>query len=215
MIKAFIFDIDGTLVDTNKLHINAWLAAFEAFGVRVTPAEIQAQLGRRAIDIAKTILPDDKKDDFRQVVEEKWRVYQQYFSLVKPIPMAKELFLLLHSRGIKLALATSTIRRDAEFYVDVLAVKDLIGALVTAEDIQHSKPDPEIFQKAADQLHVETRDAVAVGDSPHDMRAATRAGMTAIGVLTGGYAKAELESAGAQRVYSDIKDIYAHIDQIL
>ncbi|HZD60582.1 MAG TPA: HAD family phosphatase [Anaerolineae bacterium] len=213
-IKAFIFDIDGTLVDTRQLHIDAWQRAFSEFGIEVPADQIQSQLGRRAIDIAKALLPESKQGETMRVVEAKWRIFRELHPAVKPLPKVKELFDLLHRRGIVLALATSTIRQDAEFYIDILSLRGLIGTLVAAEDIQHSKPHPEIFLKAAARLSVSPEEAVMVGDSPHDMRAAKDAGMIAIGVLSGGFPKEDLHNAGADHIYRDIEDLYEHVEDI-
>ncbi|MHB8840599.1 MAG: HAD family hydrolase [Candidatus Aquicultor sp.] len=215
MIKAFIFDIDGTLVDTTQLHIDSWLKAFEESGVPMTAERIQTQLGRRATEIAKTLLPVDKVKDAEAIATEKKRIFREYYPGIKPFPMVKELFWVLHDRGVKLALATSTTRQDARFYVELLSSKDLIGALIAAEDIQRSKPDPEIFLKAAERLGVNPHESAVVGDSPHDIKAAVSAEMLAIGVLTGGFSAEQLLEAGADKIYDDIADLLHHIEKIL
>lgn len=213
--KAFIFDVDGTLVDTRQLHIDAWQRAFSEFGIELSADQIQSQLGRRAIDIAKALLPEGKKDETMRVVEAKWRIFKELHPAVQPLPKVKELFDLLNKREVSLALATSATRSEAEFYVGILSLRELTGALITAEDIQHSKPDPEIFLKAAAQLGVDPKESVVVGDSPHDMEAAKKAGMFAIGVLTGGFSEKGLQGAGADSIYRDIEDLYEHVEDIL
>jgi len=215
MIKAFIFDVDGTLVDTRKLHIDAWKRAFDEFDIEVSVEQIQSQLGRRSIDIAKTFLPKKSAEEIMRIVETKWRVFREFYSYIKPIPKTKELFDFLKSKGLALALATSANRQDADHHVDILSIKDIIGALVTGEDILHSKPHPEIFLKAAVELGINPKESVAVGDSPHDMESAKRAGMTTIGVLTGGYSKKDLLTAGADKVYRDIAELFGHIEEVL
>lgn len=215
MIEAFIFDIDGTLVDTNHLHINSWVRAFNEFGATVAVDDIQTQLGRRATEIAQALLPQDKKGDADAVATEKKRIFREYYTEIKPFPKTKELFEFLHGRGVKLALATSTTRQDAQFYIRLLSVKDLIGTLIAAEDIQHSKPDPEIFIKASERLDASPHKTAVVGDSPHDIQAAVNAHMLAIGVLTGGFVKETLKQAGAGKIYRDIEDLFNHIAETL
>lgn len=208
MIKAFIFDIDGTLVDTAQLHINSWIRAFKEFGLDIPSDKIQSQIGRRATEIAEAIVPKNKQDEVASIVEKKRLVFREYYPKIKPFPMVKELFELLNKNGIKLALATSTTRRDAEFYTEILSIENLVGATITAEDIEHSKPNPEIFLKAARRLEIDPGESVCVGDSPHDMAAAKNAGMLAIGVLTGGYTRKELQETGADEIYRNIGDLY-------
>lgn len=215
MVKAFIFDVDGTLVDTRQLHIDAWRRAFKDFGLEIPAVQIQAQLGRRAIDIVKTLLPGDNAGRNMNIVEAKWRIFREYYEDIRPIPKTEELFKLLKERDIALALATSANRQDTQFYVGILSLKGIIGAVVTGEDIQHSKPHPEIFLRAAAQLGIGPEESVVVGDSPHDMEAASKAGMTAVGVLTGGYTGKDLQTAGADKIYQDIEDLYDHIEDIL
>ncbi|HEY3375839.1 MAG TPA: HAD family phosphatase [Candidatus Aquicultor sp.] len=214
-IRAFIFDIDGTLVDTTMFHIQSWMQAFEKSGIELYADDIQPQIGRRAVEIAQALLPEAGQDAAQTIVEEKWRIYKQYLPAVKPFPGVKELFTLLKERGIKTALATSTIRRDADYYSDLLSIKSMLDAVVTGEDTQRSKPDPEIFLKAAAELNVSPEHAVVVGDSPHDIKAGVAAGMFTIGVITGGYPEATLKSAGAGKIYRDIADILAHISDVL
>lgn len=133
MIKAFIFDIDGTLVDTAQLHIKSWTRAFKKFGLDIPSGKIQSQIGRRATEIAEALAPKDKQGEIESIVKEKILIFREYYPEIKPFPMVKELFELLNKNGIKLALATSTTRRDAEFYAEALSIKNLIGAIITAE----------------------------------------------------------------------------------
>ncbi|MCL6471985.1 MAG: HAD family phosphatase [Firmicutes bacterium] len=215
MIKAFIFDIDGTLIDTNQLHIDSWIKAFKEFGVTVARSDIQLQLGRRATEIAKTLLPREKEGYVDSIVDRKRIIFREHFSEIKVFPMVKELFGFLSSKAIKIALATSTTRHDAEFYVGLMSVESFVDGLIAAEDILHSKPDPEIFMKCAELLGVKPHESVAIGDSTHDILASVRAGMIPVGVLTGGYSREELLKTGADKVYRDIADLYNHIGDIL
>jgi HAD superfamily hydrolase (TIGR01509 family) len=215
MYKAFIFDVDGTLIDTREFHLSSWVRAFKNFGIDIGAGEVQPQFGRRAVEIAYELLPGDKKGEARQVADEKRHIFATHLPEVKAFLKTKDLLQLLHERSIKIALATSTVRSEADYYIKMMSIEPLVGAVVTAEDIERSKPDPEIFLKAAKQLNVAPLDSIGVGDSPHDMRAIKAAGMFAIGVLTGGYDRDELLSAGADRIYSDISELLSDIEQIL
>lgn len=215
MIRAFIFDVDGTLVDTRELHINAWQKALAAFGLGTSIDRIQGQLGRRAVDMVKELVPESEAGLRHDVLEAKWQAFRDSYGDVRAFPKTHELFAFLHEKGLALALATSAKRRDTEFYVEMLAIGAYLQAVVTAEDIKHSKPHPEIFLTAATRIGVEPREAIVVGDSTHDMEAAARAGMRPIGVLTGGTGAAALASAGALLVFDDIADVYAHLEDII
>jgi HAD superfamily hydrolase (TIGR01509 family) len=215
MLKAIIFDVDGTLVDTRDFHIDSWIKAFKKFGVDVSVERVQSQFGRRAVEIARDLLPEDEKQYAEAVAKEKRALYSSYLPLVKPYSKVRELLNILHEKGIKVALATSTVRMEANYYVNMLSANDLIGAVVTAEDIKYSKPDPEIFLTAAKKLGVEPAVCAGIGDSPHDMAAAKAAGMTTIGVLTGGYDDETLREAGADEVYPSVDAIFSKIVRIL
>jgi HAD superfamily hydrolase (TIGR01509 family) len=215
MYKAFIFDVDGTLIDTREFHLNSWIRAFKNFGIDIGVDEVQPQFGRRAVEIAYELLPGEMKGEARQVADEKRRIFATHLPEVKAFPKTKDLLRLLHERSIKIALATSTVRSEADYYVKMMSIDRIVEAVVTAEDIERSKPDPEIFLKAAARLNVSPLDSIGVGDSPHDMRAIKAAGMFAIGVLTGGYDREELLFAGADRIYSGMSDLFADIEQIL
>lgn len=214
MIRAFIFDVDGTLVDTRAIHTNAWKNALAEFGIDIGVEEVQAQLGRRAVDIIEDFIPEDS--ELRaDVLEAKWRAFRDAYNDIEVFPKTEELFAYLHNKGLELALATSAKRQDAEFYVELLSVGQYLKAVVAAEDTEYSKPHPEIFLKAASMLGVEPEEAVVVGDSAHEMEAAVSAGMTPIGVLIGGNTATTLRDAGAERVYDDIQTLYGHIKEIL
>ncbi|MDI6816782.1 MAG: HAD family phosphatase [Actinomycetota bacterium] len=215
MIRAFIFDVDGTLVDTREIHTSAWKKALAAFGIELSAEAIQEQLGRRAVDIIQDFIPEDRPELRADILEAKWRAFRDSYADIEVFPKTKELFVYLHDKGLGIALATSAKRQDAEFYVELLSVGQYLKAVVAAEDTEFSKPHPEIFLKAAILLRVAPEEAVVVGDSAHDIEAAVRAGMTPIGVLTGGNAASILRDAGAERVYDDIEDLYEHIREIL
>jgi HAD superfamily hydrolase (TIGR01509 family) len=215
MLEAIIFDVDGTLVDTRDFHIDSWIKAFKEFGVDISAEKVQSQFGRRAVEIAKDLLPEDKKQYAESVAKEKRMIYSSYLPRVKAYSKVRDLLEVLHERGIKVALATSTVRMEANYYVDMLSANDLIDAVVTAEDIKNSKPDPEIFLTAAKKIGVVPEFCAGIGDSPHDMAAAKAAGMIAIGVLTGGYDSETLREAGADEVYPGIDTIFLKIVQIL
>ncbi|MBS3909848.1 MAG: HAD family phosphatase [Actinobacteria bacterium] len=215
MIRAFIFDVDGTLVDTRDIHTNAWKKALAAVGIELSAEAIQGQLGRRAVDIIEDFIPEDRPELRADVLDKKWRAFRDAYADIKVFPKTKELFAYLHDKGLELALATSAKRQDAEFYVELLSAGPYLKAVVAAEDTEHSKPHPEIFLKAAALLGVAPEEAVVVGDSAHDIEAAVRAGMTPVGVLTGGNTESILRDAGAERVYADIENLYEHIREIL
>lgn len=199
---AVLFDIDGTLVDTNYLHAVAWRRAFVAAGYDVPTARIHRRIGMGGSQLMEALIGEPRDD-----VQAGWR---REFEPLKPdiraLPGAAALLRAVAARG-RVVLASSSEPDDVEALIDALDVDDAITAVTTAGDVEAAKPEPDVFEVALERAGVEASRAIAVGDSVWDVEAAARAGLVCVGVLTGGSGQAELEDAGAVAVYPDPQTI--------
>ena len=211
-MKAVVFDIDGTLVDSVDLHARAWLEAFALFGHKLSFAEVRKQIGKGGDQLMPVFL---SKEEIRRSGEllEKIRgdLYKQrYMKKVEPFPKVRELFSRIKSDGLQIALASSAKGDELEYYKKLINVDDLMEAHTSADDADKSKPHPDIFQAALAKLDdVAPEDAIVVGDTPYDAIASHKAGMPSIGVLCGGFPEYELRSAGCIEIYRDPADLLA------
>ncbi|MCL5292088.1 MAG: HAD family hydrolase [Actinobacteria bacterium] len=207
MAKAVIFDVDGTIIDSMGLHLDAWVEAFRRFSHRIPLTDLQKQFGRRADFFVRHFAPEADDRMVVQIVDEKRRLYRGRIVEVKLFPGVVELFRKLRESGLKVALATSASRTELDYYIERFDLGGLIDGDISGDEIVHSKPHPEILRKILGELGVSASEAVYVGDSPHDMAAARSIGAFGIGVLTGGYQRSSLEKEGAVRVYRRTTDI--------
>ena len=202
-MKAAIFDVDGTLVDSVDLHAAAWQRALAHFGHEVSFIEARGQIGKGGDKLIPFFLSEAEQADHGEAME-KYRgdlFRAEYLHLVRPFSAVPELMRKLKEAGLKVAVASSAKQRELDVYLEVAGIKDLIDASTCSDDVTGSKPDPDIFEAAMDKLGMKPTDAVAIGDTPYDAIAATRAGMTVIGVLSGGFREEDLRGAGCGTVY--------------
>ena len=214
MVKAALFDIDGTLVDTVDLHAAAWREAFAHFGKQVDYDEVRSQIGKGGDKLIPTFLEEDEVDRFGAEVEEyRSQLYKrEYLPLAKPFPGARDLVRRVHAAGIRVALASSCKKDELQHYIDLVDIEAALDAAVTADDIEESKPAPDVFEAALDRLAADARDSVAVGDSPFDAIAAGRAGVRTIGLLCGGFPRTTLLEAGCIALYEGPEDLLLRFD---
>lgn len=210
--RAVLFDIDGTLVDSNYLHIDAWDRAFCSVGHPVDVWKIHRSIGMDSGMLLERLLGDAAATVGDAAKEEHTRVYAEMRDRLRPIAGARELVGELDRRGVTVVLATSAPESELEVLLDVLQIDDPVEAVTSAEDVGTAKPDPDIIRIALDKAGVSAGSAVMVGDSVWDIKAAGRAGVTSIGVLSGGFGREELLSAGAAAVFDDVAQLLAHID---
>ena len=214
---AFLFDLDGTLVDSVYQHVLAWRDALEEAGMPLAVWRIHRRIGMSgglfvnalAREIGRTLQPDDVGRLQKMHAE----AYRRYAGQVRPLPGAVELMAFLAKAGVPHAIATSGYRETAEWVVRSLGIDDRIP-LVTRDQVTHAKPDPDLFLAAAERLGIPVELSVVVGDSIWDLLAARRARALGIGLLSGGYGEEELERAGAYRVYADPADLLLHLDEV-
>ena len=214
---AFLFDLDGTLVDSVYQHVLAWREALEAGGMRLAVWRIHRQIGMSgglfvnalARETGHTVTPEEAE----HILEVHGEAFKRYASQVRPLPGATELLDYLTKTGVPWAIATSGRLESASLSLRLLGLND-DAHIITRDLVRHAKPDPDLFLAAAAKLGVAIGDSVVVGDSIWDLLAARRARALGVGLLSGGYGREELERAGAYRVYNDPADLLRHIDEV-
>ena len=203
MPKAAIFDIDGTLVDSVDLHARAWQEALTKFGHEVTFEQARSQIGKGGDQLIPVFLSEAEQADHGEEMEE-WRgklFKSKYLHLVRPFSAVPELLRRVHEAGLKVAAASSAKRSELEVYLDIACVAGLVDVAASSEDAEQSKPAPDIFHVALKKLGMDGPDAVAIGDTPYDARAAGKASIRTIGMLCGGFTEADLREGGCVAVY--------------
>ncbi|HYC46917.1 MAG TPA: HAD family hydrolase [Burkholderiales bacterium] len=215
-LKGVIFDVDGTLVDSNDLHIEAWREAFAHHGIGLKRDEVHAQIGKGGDQLIPVFLTQDEVEKFGQQLD-KLRVEifaRDYLPQARPFPGVRALFERLRGDGLKIALATSAPAAELETHVKNLGVEHLVTGMTSADDADRSKPCPDIFEAALALLDdVPREQALVVGDTPYDALAAARAGMPTIALTSGGFDEETLRKAGAIAVYVDVPDLLERYDE--
>jgi HAD superfamily hydrolase (TIGR01509 family) len=205
--RAALFDVDGTLVDNNDLHIEAWHQAFLKFGYPIGPDRIRPQIGKGGDNLLPTLLPE--VDDARRDEIERWRsdlFKRDYLSKATPFPGVRPLFERLVREGVRIVLASSSSAEEVRFNIGLIGCEDLIHAYTSRDDVEASKPCPDIFEAALARVApIGADEAIVVGDTPWDLKAAQRAGLRAIGFRSGGFSESELADACA--VYDGARDL--------
>jgi HAD superfamily hydrolase (TIGR01509 family) len=214
---AFLFDLDGTLVDSVYQHVLAWREALEQAGIELAVWRIHRRIGMSGGLLANNLLRETGHRFTGREATELQRVhaeaYARQVSQVRCLPGARELLAYLSKITVPWAIATSGRLESAAPALKILGVGDKT-AVVTRDQVQHAKPDPDLFLAAAERLGAEISDSFVVGDSVWDLLAARRARALGIGLLSGGYGREELERAGAYRVYQDPADLLKHLDEV-
>jgi HAD superfamily hydrolase (TIGR01549 family) len=214
---AFLFDLDGTLVDSVYQHVIAWREALEQGGIELAVWRIHRQIGMSGGLFVNALL---RETGFRVTAEQATHLqklhaqaYQKLVPQVRALPGAHELLAYLTESEVPWAIATSGRSESARPMLDLLGVGDQIP-VITRDQVKHAKPDPDLFLAAAARLGIEVTHSIVIGDSVWDLLAARRARALGIGLLSGGYGREELERAGAYRVYQDPADLLRHLDEV-
>ncbi|MCV7279025.1 HAD family hydrolase [Mycolicibacterium flavescens] len=210
--SAVLFDIDGTLVDSNYLHVHAWYQAFEEAGCGVEAWRIHRLIGMDGTTLVKTLTPDSDDATREQAKDLHSRYYKELAPHLKCLPGARGLLEAVHKLGVQVVLATSAPEDELALLRDVLDSDHLVSAITSSEDVDTAKPKPDIVNVALERANVVAAHAVFVGDSVWDMEACARAGVDSLGVLSGGVSRDELETAGAQRVFENPLELCQHLD---
>jgi HAD superfamily hydrolase (TIGR01509 family) len=215
---SFLFDLDGTLVDSVYDHVMAWHAALQELGIEISIWRLHRRIGMSGGLFTNALQRETGQrfdaDTIQKLRDAHARHYNATSGKTRPLPGAKELLTYLTSAGIPWAIATSGRMRTAGPVLDILGVDASKAPIITRDLVAYAKPDPDLFLAAAEKLGIEIETATVVGDSIWDMLAAQRAGALGVGFLSGGYGTDELERAGAYRVFDDPADMLAHIDEL-
>jgi HAD superfamily hydrolase (TIGR01509 family) len=217
-MRAFIFDIDGTLVDSNELHVDSWDRAFRRFGKQFSREKLRAQIGKGSDQYLPEFLTPDELDSFGKELDH-YRsdlFRKEYLPKVRAFPKVHELFRRIRDDGRHSILASSGKKADTKYYIDLLQADDFIAGYVSGDEAENSKPAPDIFAASLKKLgDISPGDAVTVGDTRFDIQAAGKAGMKTIAFLCGGTSESVLREAGAIVIYRDPADLLAHYDELM
>ena len=215
---AFIFDIDGTLVDSNELHVDSWDRAFRRFGKQFSREKLRAQIGKGSDQYLPEFLTPDEIKRFGKALDDyRSKLFRdEYLPKVRPFPKVRELFQRIRDDDKRIVLASSGKKADTKYYIDLLKIDDLIEGYTSGDDADSSKPAPDIFTASLEKLgDISPVDAMTVGDTRFDIEAARKAGLATIAFLCGGTSEATLRKAGAVAIYHDPADFLAHYDEVI
>jgi HAD superfamily hydrolase (TIGR01549 family) len=215
---AFLFDLDGTLVDSVYQHVLAWHDALCAEGIKLSIWRIHRKIGMSGGLFTNILLRETGLDISQERIDRLRKVhtesYRQRSQSIPPLPGSRELLAYLTEAKVPWAIATSGRMETARINIENLGVDIGKTVVVTRDQVRYAKPDPDLFIEAANRLGVAIENSCVVGDSIWDLLAARRARALGIGLLSGGYGQDELERAGAYRVYEDPADMLKHIDEV-
>jgi HAD superfamily hydrolase (TIGR01509 family) len=213
---AFLFDLDGTLVDSVYQHVLAWHEVLRTAGMELSVWRIHRRIGMSGGLFVSALLRETGKklsaEEVKRLASQHAEAFVRRLVEVRPLPGAHELLSRLTRQQVPWAIATSGSTKTAGPSIAMLGVEPKV--VITREDVAHAKPDPDLFLAAADRLGVDINHSIVVGDSVWDLLAAQRARALGVGVLSGGYGREELQQAGAYRVYEDPRDLLAHLDEV-
>jgi HAD superfamily hydrolase (TIGR01549 family) len=215
---VFLFDLDGTLVDSVYQHVLAWKEALDAEGIELSVWRIHRKIGMSGGLFTNQLLRETGLEISAELIERLRRghtaAYRRHAAQIRPLPGAVELLSWLSVTGIPWAIATSGRMETAAVNLEALDVDPARVPVVTRDQVQYAKPDPDLFLAAAARLAAPIETAMVVGDSVWDMLAAQRCRALGVGLLSGGYGLDELQQSGAFRVYEDPADLLSHIDEV-
>ena len=205
---AILFDVDGTLVDTNYFHAIAWWRAFQEVGEDVPVYKIHPLIGMGSDQLVHRLIGRESEEATERHSEH----YEPFKEEIKAFPKAAELIKEVDSRGARVVLATSSSEDDVPRLCDAVGAGEAVDYVVSKGDVDHSKPAPDIFEAALKKLELDPDRTLVVGDTPWDCEAAAKLGLGVVCVLTGGSSREQLEEAGAIGVYEDVAELLENLD---
>ena len=210
-MPAALLDVDGTLVDTNYHHALAWWRAFRQHDITLPVWRIHRHVGMGGDQLVPALVPGVDSELHAAIEETRGEEYAKLIDEVQPLAGARELIAELKDRGAAVVLASSSPQAELDRYLDLLDARELADAWTTKDDVQATKPNPDLVQAAVEKAG--EAQAVMIGDTPWDVEAARRAGIETICVITGGFSEQELRDAGAVAVYESVDELRKKLDE--
>ena len=211
-VDTAVFDVDGTLVDTNYHHALAWYRAFRRFGIVLPVWRLHRAIGMGGDQLVAAVAGDDVEKEHGDDLRAAWgEEFAPLLGEVRPFDGVRELLTGVRDRGLTVVLASSGSPDHVDTYLDLFDGRSLAAAWTTSEDVEHTKPEPDLLRAAVDKVHGHR--AVVVGDSVWDFEAAGRAGYPGYAIRTGGFSVEELEHAGADEVFDAVTDLVDALDR--
>ena len=210
-MPAALLDVDGTLIDTNYEHALAWYRAFRRSGITLPLWRIHRHVGMGGDQLVPALVgaeADERLGD--EIREARAEQFERLIGEVAPLEGARELLEDLRGRGFTIVLASSAPQRELDHYLDLLDARELASCWTTDDDVESTKPEPDLVRAALDKAG--TDDAVMVGDTPWDVEAARKAGVETICVITGGFSEQELRESGAAAVFESVEELRRRLD---
>jgi HAD superfamily hydrolase (TIGR01509 family) len=213
--RGVIFDIDGTLVDSNRLHAESWAETLASFGFAITADEVQPLIGMGGDKLLPALIGVDiESDDGKRYSEHRTKLFfRKYLPRVRAIPGARALAERLREDGFRLVTASSASEEELEKLLAVAGIEDLLMDTTSSDDAERSKPDPDIVHAAVRRSGLPAADLIMLGDTPYDVEAAKRAGVRIVAVRSGGWDDQSL--AGASAIYDDVGALLEKYDESL
>ncbi len=212
-VEAALLDVDGTLVDSNYHHALAWYRAFGRHGIALPIWRIHRAIGMGGDQLVPALVGErvdkDKGDEIRETRDP---LYKELIDEVQPFQGAHELIADLKERGLRVVLASSSPKDELDHYVDLLAARDLADAWTTKDDVEATKPAPDLVRAALDKAGTES--ALMIGDTRWDIEAAAKTGVQTVALMTGGWSKQELREAGAVAVLESVEELRGRLDEV-
>jgi HAD superfamily hydrolase (TIGR01549 family) len=214
MHDTVVLDVDGTLVDTNYHHVIAWDRAFREYDVSVPLWHVHRAIGMGGDRLVAHVAGEKVEQEHGDEIRDRWEhEFDELIGEIRAVEGARELLTAVKERGLSLVLASSGKQKHVDAYLDLLEGRQVADAWTTSDDVEDSKPAPDLLQVAVDK--VSGRSAIKIGDSVWDCRAADEAGVSAVAVLTGGFSRDELLEAGASRVFASLAELQADLDSVV
>ncbi|PRY67465.1 HAD superfamily hydrolase (TIGR01509 family)/HAD superfamily hydrolase (TIGR01549 family) [Glaciihabitans tibetensis] len=216
-VRAVFFDIDGTLVDSNYLHVEAWAHAFADLDVPVDTWRLHRSIGMDSEKLLDALLPEQPSSSAADLAARATELHSSYYEDMVPRLRAfeggRELVAALAERGVTVVLATSAPETELKHLRAVLDIEDDVAEVTSGDDVETAKPAPDIIAVALGKAGAAPSNTIMIGDAVWDVEAAVSAGVTCIGVLTGGVSRAELVDAGAIATYSDVAELLDQLEE--
>jgi HAD superfamily hydrolase (TIGR01549 family) len=210
-VPAALLDVDGTLVDTNYHHALAWFRAFRRHGITLPLWRIHRHIGMGGDKLVPALVLDIDRDTHAAIEETRGSEYEQLLDEVEALDGAHELIVDLKERGLAVVLASSSPKDELAHYLDLLDAHDLADGWTTKDDVEATKPDPDLVHAALEKAG--GGEVVLVGDTRWDVEAAAKVGVPTICLITGGWSRQELEDAGAAAVFDSVEELRRNLEK--